>query len=621
LADKTQHEVEVEFTAKDGASSTINKLGQSAQKLSTNIDKISVRVTGLVKRFGGLGAIFGFGASVNSARKYLNHIENISKQTRMTANAAAGVDEAMKKAGVSASSQSATLNGIVRRQRALRDGSKETAKLAKLYGLNLKKGPQDVLVQMSRQWEKGKMAAGDVVKLVGESGRGTMDLLRKGPAEVQRLINEGQKRMSHVNQLSIHHYKEFGGSVDRVKSAWTRIATIIGVKVLPHLTKLMDSVADKIDSWAEGAAKFGTWLGEHLDSAIQQAKVFSKIMLANYAVMKLSGGTGIMGMAGKIGKRAKGKDKFMGGGGEIAAIGWRAKAAVGKGGLKAKGMGGLARILSKFGRVGKVLTKFFFGAVKLGKIAKFLMKLTVVGLVIGVIVSGIKQLLKNTDGIRSRIGKLLGSIWENIKKIGAQFGKMFGPDSALGRFISMLGKGFLWTIEKILEGINWMVEGALTFSKVASELMKGNFVGWSEAKEMLASEGRGAAHDKYLAGPAKVIGRLAKSLDKAGPISMKQHSQWMQAKKGMVERFGEKEFANMRNRPDFKRMEKKFGQAPGAPEERPTVYQDFRGSRFDITQAFAEGFDPDRIAVAFANDLSSLGERRLQSGLAGTFTG
>ena len=48
---------------------------------------------------------------------------------------------------------------------------------------------------------------------------------------------------------------------------------------------------------------------------------------------------------------------------------------------------------------------------------------------------------------------------------------------------------------------------------------------------------------------------------------------------------------------------------------KPPVFN-FSNSRFDIKQAFAEGFDPDRIAVAFTNDLAMLGERRLQSGLA-----
>jgi hypothetical protein len=52
------------------------------------------------------------------------------------------------------------------------------------------------------------------------------------------------------------------------------------------------------------------------------------------------------------------------------------------------------------------------------------------------------------------------------------------------------------------------------------------------------------------------------------------------------------------------------------PGQRTTPYNDFRNSRFDVKQNFAEGFDPDRIAVAFSNDLASLGEKRMQSGFA-----
>ncbi|TXH58688.1 MAG: hypothetical protein E6Q97_01470 [Desulfurellales bacterium] len=51
-----------------------------------------------------------------------------------------------------------------------------------------------------------------------------------------------------------------------------------------------------------------------------------------------------------------------------------------------------------------------------------------------------------------------------------------------------------------------------------------------------------------------------------------------------------------------------------APTNRPRVHQDFRYSRFDITQKFAEGFDPDRIASAFASDLEAMASQRLQSG-------
>lgn len=59
------------------------------------------------------------------------------------------------------------------------------------------------------------------------------------------------------------------------------------------------------------------------------------------------------------------------------------------------------------------------------------------------------------------------------------------------------------------------------------------------------------------------------------------------------------------------------GRAP--PAQRPHTNQDFRYSRFEITQKFAEGFDPDRVASAMASDLSSMAEQRLDTGFAPAF--
>jgi hypothetical protein len=46
------------------------------------------------------------------------------------------------------------------------------------------------------------------------------------------------------------------------------------------------------------------------------------------------------------------------------------------------------------------------------------------------------------------------------------------------------------------------------------------------------------------------------------------------------------------------------------------VNQDFRNSRFTVDQKFAEGFDPDRVAIAFANDLAKIGDQRTTSQFA-----
>lgn len=57
--------------------------------------------------------------------------------------------------------------------------------------------------------------------------------------------------------------------------------------------------------------------------------------------------------------------------------------------------------------------------------------------------------------------------------------------------------------------------------------------------------------------------------------------------------------------------------------DRPTVphtHNDFRFSRFDITQKFAEGFDPDRVATAFVTDLQAMAETQLSSGFQPGFS-
>jgi len=66
----------------------------------------------------------------------------------------------------------------------------------------------------------------------------------------------------------------------------------------------------------------------------------------------------------------------------------------------------------------------------------------------------------------------------------------------------------------------------------------------------------------------------------------------------------------------------KTGKNKKTPGDRATTINDFRGSRFDITQKFAEGFDPDRIAVTFMNALQSTADQATASKLqanAGTY--
>lgn len=59
----------------------------------------------------------------------------------------------------------------------------------------------------------------------------------------------------------------------------------------------------------------------------------------------------------------------------------------------------------------------------------------------------------------------------------------------------------------------------------------------------------------------------------------------------------------------------KAGDKVTPPNGNPGTNMDFRGSRFEIQQNFAQGFDPNRVAVSFQSQLTKLGEKRLDSGL------
>jgi len=603
----TRHQVEVEFVGKDLTSRVIGNISKAASGLSKNVDAITSKVVGFGKTFGGLGAVFGFGASVHSAKQYLATIEELSTITGEGANSMAGLNHAMEQSGLRAEETRAIMISMARKQAEIAGGSKEMAKLAKRYGVELRKGPQAALVSMAKQVETGKIGTGEVVKLLEESGSKAMDLLRKGPAEVQRLLAEGSEKNAHINNTTVAQYKQMDIQMARVRQSWNRVTTTVMVKLAPVLTKLMRAVENRIDGWVEGAGKFGNFLAKHMDAAIASAKVFGKVMLANYAMMKLTG-EGMLGNAGKLMKMAKGKNKFFTGGAKENILGMAMK-----GGKKNRGMVGLAAVLSKIPKIGPVLTKFFYGAVQLGNIAKFMLKLTLVGAVVGGIVKGIQMALKNIDGIRKKITDLLGGIWNDIKGIGEEIAKVFSSDSTLGQFLQWVGKGILGAFTKALQ----IVKAITGFARIVVRMIT-NLESYSSAKYGIAME----ASAKIQAQQANTRRILDNLLKHQGAVTIKQvelldemKRSWMKQTDHLTDFDQEKEWKELVKNRGLGR----FAQLPTSPQNRPQITQDFRGSRFEIQQNFAEGFDPDRIAVAFTDDLGKVGERRLQSGLAPAF--
>jgi hypothetical protein len=373
-----------------------------------------------------------------------------------------------------------------------------------------------------------------------------MDLLAQGPAALSKALEEGSKKNSHINQETIAAYKKFEEATHRVGIGWRRLGVIVLSKLYPALEKLASALESRFDSWAAAAGKFGDFLVNHMEEAIAAAKVFGKIMLANYAAMKLTGG-GLIGLPGRIGK---GVGKAGSGVGKAAA---------------AIGTAAMTNPISILQSALAIVVKIAGGLLKLGLVA---------GLV-AVIVAGIRAVMNNVGGVKDRITALLSTIWARIKDIADSMKGAFSEDAPLGRLLRWLGTGLAGIFETVLAIINRVAYAVQILAEMVAGLARFEWVSPAEARRVVDARMAQAKYENDL------NTRYEKILA------------------------GRKKLLDERNIP------KERGGA--------VVNQDFRGSKFDITQAFAEGFDPDRIAVTFANDLSSLGERKLQSGLSPIF--
>ena len=190
--------------------------------------------------------------------------------------------------------------------------------------------------------------------------------------------------------------------------------------------------------------------------------------------------------------------------------------------------------------------------------------------------------------------------------MGEDIAKIFSSDSPVGLFLQFIGEGLL----KVFTTVLGVIKTITGFARIVVRMIA-NMESFSAAKASIAAEGIG----KRISA-AKEINKITEKLGKhSGKIGLKQVELLSQIRKqGELAGFSDKKIESI----IAKRGLARFGKVD-APKDRPKNNFDFRGSRFDIQQNFAEGFDPDRIAVAFTNDLGGLGERRLSSGLAPAF--
>lgn len=191
-------------------------------------------------------------------------------------------------------------------------------------------------------------------------------------------------------------------------------------------------------------------------------------------------------------------------------------------------------------------------------------------------------------------------IWTILTPIFEVFGAIFGRVNNVGDVFLTILRGLVFVAQLLVAYIGTVIATFALVSSIIFEVLVGPIVMLGRAVVFVVEQIQSAMR-RFIPGSSAAISGLTE---------------------GLRETFSSPQFMN-----DIRAAIAGMSKVPksGADNERdkqptPHVGQDFRYSRFDITQRFAEGFDPDRVASAFADELQALSENRLESGFQPAFS-
>lgn len=608
-----------------------------------------------------VGGALAFHEAWESSEKYLKNIKEVHELTGATVSETDFLFSSARKAGVEYDTMNRIMFTLSKRGQALEEtmdisNGKHVPGLAKKFqrlGVDMSKGPVKALESMSDAVKKGKVDVADLMKRFGIPASAANDFNEfLGTLDKSTLgkLQRGEKIPGLIGNADMVNFKKLEDAQHRIADAWNRIKVLVMSKLYPVVAGMAEEFAQKLERALPTVQKIGETIAAHMDQIVFAAKMFvtymtakklwqtlEKIDVAGSMLGKMAGGAGGKGIAGIVGAVVEVLGKSQ----TLKKMGMGAAGGVGNLVGQLGGSAGLAGVMGQIA----------------GAAAMILPVLVGVAAAIGVLYLGFRAFQKNIDGVRDRIEYLWDSIKTRFELIGAKL------DSIFQRIAKVFGGGeggFMKFLEKIADFVGLLVaSGVELFLKQLDMIILVFQVGTGVVADAVDEivkfyDGLVLRFKVFFADP---LGRVIEALGKIvsgsltndiakvalGMYDMKRAVTGLMAARG-----AQKELAPL-NGPKLgfsdllKSAVKNFNEAQTdtenaiiaarfkkrqkgvlgnmAPEEREKApVFDFRGSKFDITQNFAEGFDPDRIAVTMANDLSSMGEMKAQSGFAPLFS-
>lgn len=420
------------------------------------------------------------------------------------------------------------------------------------------------------------------------------------------LTTETFNAMTQANRVQLleNSFQALSPMIDRASGSWDAMTGAISSNVsrikmdafeplFEQIKKSTKVFSDWLDASADGFISIGrnisTYLAGGLENAMGSWNSFQRsfINLSSRMTPMLAG-------LGSVGREINARS------GGAAAVGTGAAAAM-TGPLGAILGGGLGEFMKNIEAVNSTVLYAVEGFNMLGSLLLPIVELfDFLNVQMGVILSAVipalsYAFLQVSTGI-AEFAAALAPIWTEISTaLGPAIREAAG---GLGNFIRAIG------------------DFALPMLRAFAQILQ---QAWSDVREYVMPVIRelgGVIRDLFdwIAGFLRTVGREAQTtVNQRGGLGIRPNDLITRGLHSLAEATTENTAATTTatrtaNRP--------------TPTQRggSRTHNDFRNSRFDITQRFAEGFDPDRVAVAFTDQLEAAATQRLDSGLNPLFS-
>lgn len=615
MADIQQH-IQAVLTVSDQASGPLGRVAAAAGGMQSAFGGISDALTGMIPLAGGVATALSFHGVMQTTENYIKQLKEVRELTGAAGAETDYLFSSARQAGVEYGQMQGIMFRLSRRASMLTEqmqqmGGRVTgvAKRMQSMGVDMTKGPVHAMVTLSEAVKKGRVGASELMSQFQipmgavNDFKGFLEQLDEN--ELKAALESGK----YVSDADIDAFDKMEAAQHRIADAFNRIQVMLGKTLIPVVADLTDKTAKKIEEWLPAARRFGQYLADNFDKLLATAKAIMAVFAARKVVSIVMAtpvlGTAVSKLGTEVGARIMTSMAMgmAGGAGPLGAV-----------------MGTLSAALSTAASAASA----------------FLLPVLAIGAALYAAYAAIQA---NVGGIKDYFGGLITSIATRFSLLFDKLGQLWDWVSELGGgpgmsgFIEKLGAVLVYTspltyaLGFLGETIDFMMHVVLTAAGYIEDVWSmveedvGSIVNaWtylfqeigSWADETFGALGKWMT-DIYnkvagFIGLEEKLAAVSDTLRKNEAIDLWARN-WERTQKATEQRARLDAANAARAKRATDRGEDDKAKAKGQNF-------DFRGSRFDITQNFAEGFDPDRIAVAFASDLAGLAETKSQSNFA-----